>query len=33
MDPFAITLPPAPDHIEGFVRELRRVCDRALPSV
>ncbi|HET9440173.1 MAG TPA: pyridoxal-dependent decarboxylase [Longimicrobiales bacterium] len=30
MDPFAITLPPAPDHIEGFVQELRRVCDRAL---
>jgi glutamate/tyrosine decarboxylase-like PLP-dependent enzyme len=32
MDPFAITLPPAPDHIAGFVTELRRVCDAALNS-
>ncbi len=32
MDPFSITLPPAPDHITGFVAELRRVCDQALPS-
>ena len=30
MDPFAITLPPAPDHISGFVEELRRVCLTAL---
>jgi glutamate/tyrosine decarboxylase-like PLP-dependent enzyme len=30
MDPFAITLPPAPDHISGFVGELRRVCRLAL---
>jgi glutamate/tyrosine decarboxylase-like PLP-dependent enzyme len=30
MDPFAITLPPAPDHITGFVNELRRVCGAAL---
>jgi hypothetical protein len=32
MDPFAITLPPAPDHIGGFVHELRRVCDAALAT-
>ena len=30
MDPYAITLPPAPDHIAGFVKELRRVCEVAL---
>ena len=30
MDPFSITLPPAPDHIVGFVEELRSVCNRAL---
>jgi glutamate/tyrosine decarboxylase-like PLP-dependent enzyme len=30
MDPFAITLPPAPDHITGFVNELRRVAGAAL---
>ncbi|HEY0304517.1 MAG TPA: pyridoxal-dependent decarboxylase, partial [Longimicrobiales bacterium] len=33
MDPFAITLPPAPDHIIGFVNELRRVCGAALLEV
>ena len=32
MDPFAITLPPAPDHIAGFVTELGRVCGAALVS-
>ena len=32
MDPFAITLPPAPDHITGFVNELRRMCDAALAT-
>ena len=32
MDPFSITLPPAPDHIAGFVEELRSVCGRALIS-
>ncbi len=32
MDPFAITLPPAPDHITGFVNELRRVCGAALAT-
>jgi hypothetical protein len=32
MDPYAITLPPAPDHITGFVNELRRVCDAALST-
>ena len=32
MDPFAITGAPAPDHIAGFVTELRRVCDAALAS-
>jgi glutamate/tyrosine decarboxylase-like PLP-dependent enzyme len=30
MDPYSITLPPAPDHITGFVTELRRVCGLAL---
>ena len=33
MDPFAITLPPAPDHITGFVRELQRVCGLALTAL
>jgi glutamate/tyrosine decarboxylase-like PLP-dependent enzyme len=32
MDPYSITLPPAPDHIAGFVEELRRVCGIALPN-
>jgi glutamate/tyrosine decarboxylase-like PLP-dependent enzyme len=30
MDPFAITLPPAPDHVLGLVAALKRVCDEAM---
>jgi glutamate/tyrosine decarboxylase-like PLP-dependent enzyme len=30
MDPFAITLPPAPDHVLGLVASLKRNCEAAL---
>jgi glutamate/tyrosine decarboxylase-like PLP-dependent enzyme len=30
MDPFAITLPPAPDHVLGLVAALKKVCERAV---
>jgi glutamate/tyrosine decarboxylase-like PLP-dependent enzyme len=30
MDPFAITLPPAPDHVLGLVAALKRTCEVAM---